>query len=85
MSIRIHSGSDLLHVMLPRSSDRGFLYMPNYMSNDRRFCPTCKAMTMEPLMKEEYERFESGPFVCEGRLVPFECPICKHVEYEPMR
>jgi hypothetical protein len=59
------------------------------MSEEKKFCPACKAMTMEPaegilLTEEEYERVEPGPLVFEGRMTPFQCPVCKMVRFEPV-
>jgi rubrerythrin len=58
-------------------------------TDEKRFCPTCKAKTMEPaegilLTQEEYDRVEPGPLTFAGRMTPFQCPICKHVGYEPV-
>jgi hypothetical protein len=44
---------------------------------------------MEPaegirLTKEEYERVETGPLPFEGRLTPYQCPICSYVGHEPV-
>ena len=55
------------------------------MSEDRKFCPNCKAMTMEPvreplLTAEELNHVEP---VFEGRLVPYQCPVCLHFAHVP--
>jgi hypothetical protein len=59
------------------------------MSEDKKFCPKCKAMTMEPaagilISQEEFERVEPGPLVSEGRLTPYQCPVCKHLAFIPV-
>jgi hypothetical protein len=59
------------------------------MSEGKRFCPKCKAWTMEPaegiLRPEEYERVEPGPpLICKGRITPYHCPVCKHLGFEPV-
>jgi hypothetical protein len=59
------------------------------MINERKFCPTCKAFTMEPadgmpLTKEEYDRVEVGPLVFQGKLKIYQCPVCTYVLYEPV-
>jgi hypothetical protein len=59
------------------------------MSDDKKFCPACKAFTMEPaegilLTPEEFNRLEPGPLVFEGRMTPFKCPVCSFIGYEPV-
>jgi hypothetical protein len=60
------------------------------MSEDKKFCPKCKAMTiMEPaegiqISPEEFERVEPGPLAFEGRLTPYQCPVCKHLAFIPV-
>ena len=54
------------------------------MSEDKKFCPNCKAMTMEPAGRasvnpEELNQMESAPLVFEGRLTPYQCPVCLHL------
>jgi hypothetical protein len=58
------------------------------MSEGKRFCPRCKAWTMEPaegilVSPEEYERVEPGPpLIFDGFITPYHCPICKHLGFE---
>ena len=58
------------------------------MSEDKKFCPNCKAMTMEPaegtlITPEQLSQMEPGPPVFEGRLTPYQCPVCLHFAYQP--
>jgi hypothetical protein len=58
------------------------------MSEEKKFCPKCKAMTMEPaegtvITPEELNQMESAPLVFEGKLTPYQCPICLHFAYQP--
>ena len=58
------------------------------MSEEKKFCPKCKAMTMEPaegtvITPEELNQMESVPLVFEGKLTPYQCPICLHFAYQP--
>jgi Phage integrase family len=58
------------------------------MSEDKKFCPNCKAMTMEPvegthITPEQLSHMEPGPPVFEGRLMPYQCPVCLHFAYQP--
>jgi hypothetical protein len=59
------------------------------MSEDRKFCPNCKAMTMEPaegslLTQEELDQVDPALRVFEGRLVPYQCPVCLHFAHVPV-
>jgi hypothetical protein len=59
------------------------------MSEDKKFCPTCKAMTMVPaegtlLSPEELKQMELVPDVFEGKLTPYQCPVCLHFAYIPV-
>jgi hypothetical protein len=59
------------------------------MSEDKKFCPNCKAMTMEPakgvaITPEELNQMEPGPPVFEGHLTPYQCPVCLHFAYIPV-
>jgi phage FluMu protein Com len=59
------------------------------MSEDKKFCPKCKAVTiMEPaegiqISPEEFERAVVTPLAFEGRLTPYQCPVCKHLAFIP--
>jgi hypothetical protein len=59
------------------------------MNEGKRFCPKCRAWTMEPaegilMTEEELMRVEPRPPAFEGRLTPYQCPICSQVGYEPV-
>jgi hypothetical protein len=59
------------------------------MSEDKKFCPHCKAMTMEPaegvaITAEEVKQMEPGQPVFEGHLTPYQCPVCLHFAYIPV-
>jgi hypothetical protein len=59
------------------------------MSEDKKFCPNCKAMTMEPaegvvITPEELSQMEPASPVFEGKLMPYQCPICLHFAYQPV-
>jgi hypothetical protein len=47
------------------------------MSEGKRFCPKCKAWTMEPAD-------EPVPLVFKGKMTPYKCSVCSHVLYEPV-
>jgi hypothetical protein len=56
------------------------------MSEDKKFCPKCKEMTLEPaegilISPEAFERVERAPLAFEGRLTPYQCPVCKHLAF----
>jgi hypothetical protein len=59
------------------------------MSEEKKFCPKCKAMTMEPaegihITPEELNQMGAEPSVFEGKLTPYQCPICLHFAYQPV-
>jgi hypothetical protein len=52
-----------------------------YITEVKRFCPRCKAWTMEPaegilMTKDDFTRVEPGPLAFEERLTAYRCPIC---------
>jgi hypothetical protein len=58
------------------------------MSEDKKFCPKCKAMTMVPaeghqLTPEDLEQMaQAGVF--QGKLTPYQCPVCSHFAHMPV-
>ena len=59
------------------------------MSEEKKFCPKCKAMTMEPaegihITPEELNQMGAEPSVFAGKLTPYQCPICLHFAYQPV-
>ena len=55
-------------------------------SEGKRFCPKCKAWTMEGLIlkQAQHDRMEPAPQVLDDRLTFYQCPVCLYVGYEPM-
>jgi hypothetical protein len=53
-------------------------------SEGKRFCPKCKAWTMEGLILKQHDRMEPVPQVLGDRLTFYQCPVCLHVGYEPV-
>jgi hypothetical protein len=59
------------------------------LSEDKKFCPTYKAMTIEPaegilITQEELSQMDPAPLVFEGTLTPYQCPVCLHFAYHPV-
>jgi hypothetical protein len=53
-------------------------------SEGKRFCPKCKAWTMEGLKQAQPDQTEPAPQALEDRLTFYQCPVCLYVGYEPM-